>query len=84
MLKARGKTMTKVMKKVTQPVEELDKVFCNKCGAQIDEAIVKYEGFGQLDLSFGYGSCFDGDQYRGDLCDRCGELLIKTFKLTKK
>lgn len=63
--------------------EVLARVYCDECGKEFDKTTVDCSGWGQVNLTFGYGSKFDGESYNGDFCDKCSMKLIKTFKLIK-
>ena len=56
------------------------KVKCCKCSKVI---IIDENGFiidaGEINISFGYASTLDGNEYRGYLCDDC----LKTLKHLK-
>ena len=57
--------------------EELIKVICDFCGKEIDESFIECEGFGKIQIGFGYPSKIDGAVYTGEICDDC---FIKLFK----
>ena len=57
--------------------EKLSKVICDFCKEEIDKNLVEYEGFGKVQIGFGYGSDYDGAVYTGDICDDCFGKFFK-------
>lgn len=45
--------------------------FCDYCHGKFDKCNTECNGFGHMDISFGYGSKFDSDQYELHICDKC-------------
>jgi hypothetical protein len=66
----------KVTKKVTIGIT------CNKCGKskKISEDGWEYGEFQSFSLSFGYGSMFDEQRWKFDICETCLTDFVKTFK----
>ncbi|RHW34069.1 hypothetical protein D1B33_14830 [Lysinibacillus yapensis] len=76
-----------------EPVEKVVKeyqvksVSCNKCGKTKELDRDEYKGMWQLEefqafhCNFGYGSKYDEEQWKFDLCEACLEELINTFKI---
>ena len=52
------------------------KIICNKCGRVIENKET-FLGF-TADLGIGYGSKYDGETIRIDLCTDCIDRLIET------
>lgn len=73
---------TKIIK-VEKEEEIVEEATCDFCGEKFDEVTTEMNGFGQLGISFGYGSSFDDDHFNLQICDKC---FIKNFgeKLKKQ
>jgi hypothetical protein len=60
-------------------------VVCNKCGKskelEGDDFNREFGAskFQSINISFGYGSAHDGDDWKFDLCEECLEEFVKTF-----
>ena len=72
----------KIMKTITKEVEEVDDIFCNKCG----ESLWHHYNFCGLESTYiqgCYGSPIldDGSAYKFSLCEACLDELFKTFKI---
>jgi len=76
------------LKKVNVVKEEIETekvitVRCDFCQKEFDKITVICKGYGQVKIKFGYGSKYDGDIFRGEICDDCfddhfkGKLRIK-------
>ena len=66
---------------------ELTAITCNKCGSKtplsadsVEKAVV-LEEFQSFVLNFGYGSKFDLQEWKFELCEKCLEEFINTFKV---
>lgn len=59
------------------------KAFCDYCGKEFDERTIMCNGFGSINIGFGFGSCFDGDTFNLEICDSCF-ILEFTPKLEKQ
>jgi len=65
----------------------LTKVICNKCGREFGLDKSDLWGFAKLgevhhiEITFGYGSNFDGQRWQFDLCDSCLEELVNSFRI---
>lgn len=57
--------------------KKLVKASCDFCGEDFDITSVECKGFGNLKINFGYGSRFDGSEFRGEVCDDCFAKLFK-------
>jgi len=70
-------------KKTVCEEAELDEVFCNCCGEKIEK-----DKYGYLidyfhgDKIWGYNSSLDGEEHSFDLCEKCYEKIIKSFKIS--
>ena len=53
----------------------ISKTVCNKCGKKLD-FWDKQENFSLRGI-FGYGTVFDGEKYKLNLCCDCMEKLVK-------
>ena len=70
-----------IYKKTTKIIDVVNKVYCDFCGKEFDEITTKSHGFGQLHISFGYGSIQDGDEHDFQMCDKCyGKIIYKHLK----
>lgn len=65
-------------------------IACNKCGIatqlsnnEIAREYVK-EQYSEIQLSFGYGSSWDSQNWSFDLCEDCLRELVKSFKIVPK
>lgn len=65
---------------VTVKQEELDGIICNACGGKIVQiASSVWEDHLAIEKSWGYGSSYDGEIHRFDICENCYNDWIKTF-----
>ncbi len=62
--------------KVEKEEERTIEASCDFCGYKFDKNIVSCNGFGQIGISFGFGSKFDDDYFGLQICDKC---FIKEF-----
>ena len=62
--------------------QELTKVSCNQCGKEllVEDGILK-EGCFSVDYTFDYFSDKDGYIYSFDLCEKCFDKMIGSFKI---
>ena len=69
----------KVTKKTTKQVEEEEvvEVICDWCKEPFKEEFIDCFGYGTIEVSFGYPSKFDGNDFDGEICDKCFEKHIK-------
>lgn len=67
----------------TKSIEVIDTVTCNKCGSNIEFNIVEYL---QVYLRGVYFNEIleDETEYEFDLCEKCVDELMKTFKIPVK
>lgn len=61
--------------------QRIVKVICNKCGDKSTEEDYDFERFQEFSISFGYGSRYDSEHWRFDLCDECLTELVRSFKV---
>ena len=71
--------------KIEEERERTIEASCDFCGHKFDKTTVNCNGFGQLGISFGFGSSFDDDYFKLQICDKCfikkfGFMLRKQFK----
>ena len=76
-----------VRKKIKEEIEKevIEKATCSFCGKEFDKITTECEGFGSIIFNFGYGSSFDGDKFKLEICDDCflkqyGGLLKEQLK----
>jgi ribosomal-protein-alanine N-acetyltransferase len=62
-------------KEVTITKTEIDKVICNGCGKEL----TGYTDYLRVDKLWGYGTDYDGQTHRFDLCEECYSKLISDF-----
>ena len=79
----------KKIKIVTQEVEILDDLICNKCGKSLKQIIstdgdFNFCGLEEVQMICGYGSKNDGTIYTFSMCEDCVLELIKSFKIPAK
>lgn len=67
-----------VTKKIRIIQEIIKDMFCNKCGIRAKR---NAEDFFHVEFSWGYFSDFDGETHEWDLCGKCYQELIDTFKI---
>jgi hypothetical protein len=79
--------MKKLERVVVEEIKFLpSSICCNKCGKSQelhgDEYQREWESvlFQTIVCSFGYGSKFDTDDWKFDLCEKCLVDIIRTFK----
>jgi hypothetical protein len=66
-------------KTVTVTQEEIEDIFCNKCGKSCKK-FCDYEGLIEAEFTGGYDSKLgDGNMYRFSLCEDCLAPLFKKF-----
>lgn len=59
---------------------------CVICGKELESVVDDWEQYqphegGEIQLIFAFGSCRDGDTYRGVICDDCGKKLALNMDL---
>jgi len=75
---------------VTETKKVATEVICNKCGkvekaGETDDEIGYFvHDMTSLILGFGYGSCYDTDVWKMELCDKCIEEFVSSFKIAPK
>lgn len=76
----------KATRTVLKPTQEIEDVFCNKCGMSCRGHIGNLNGLIEATVSGGYDSTHldDGDVYTFSLCEGCLKALIDSFKLYAK
>lgn len=56
---------------------------CNKCGKKIDVSNpIADKTVTEISVNFGYGSAFDTQIWRFDLCDNCMVEITRGFRLS--
>lgn len=61
--------------------EEVISVVCNCCGKTETGKYIDYDStITNLNINFGYGSRFDTDTWKMDICDDCLEKWTSSFK----
>lgn len=61
---------------------EIEKVFCNACGNEIEKNADGYfMDFLHVEKQWGYFSNRDGDTHSFDICEACYNHIIKSFAL---
>jgi hypothetical protein len=74
-------------KELTINKEFVKDVLCNKCGNSMAlDNVIGFEASdcvkgGQFGTFFGWGSKYDGSLHRFDLCDKCYDEFIDSFKI---
>lgn len=64
---------------------ELSSITCNKCGnthtfhGEFHEKVWQDDKFQSFDFNFGYGSKFDEENWKFDLCEDYLEELVESF-----
>jgi hypothetical protein len=71
--------------KVETEKEKVIDAWCDFCNQRFSDTEISCNGFGQIGIGFGYGSGFDSDYFRLQICDKCflnnfGDKLIEQFK----
>ena len=70
----------------TTEVKSIEDILCNKCGKSLKHIAGKfacYEGT-KLCGGFGYGSDKDGFDIEFDICDKCYDDFVGSFKHSPK
>jgi hypothetical protein len=63
-------------------VDIIDSIVCNRCGKEV----IAYNGMcgtctHNFEIQFGWGSKRDTDIWKFDLCEKCLEDFVSTFKI---
>ncbi|WP_413306303.1 hypothetical protein AA0X95_05500 [Bacillus sp. 1P10SD] len=68
--------------KVTETKKVATGITCNKCGKsrKISEDGWEFGEFQSFSLSFGYGSIYDEQIWKFDICETCLVDFVNTFK----
>jgi len=67
-------------KKVQAEALEKDRMFCNVCGAEIENH--KYLDLSlRIEKTWGYGSPWDGERHAADICLECYGKIIAQMKI---
>lgn len=74
-MEIKGEKKTKVVE-----YETIDDVVCNKCGKSVQTAWDSCREGTRMCANFDYGSAKDGVIEEFDICDRCYDDFIATFK----
>lgn len=72
----------KVTRKVVQPVEVIEDIFCNFCGLSCKSPMGEFYGLIEVEVVAGYESTHleDGEVHKFSLCERCLSEMIIKFK----
>lgn len=76
--------LEKFLQKADEYFESRLNIRCSMCESPIDRDLALSDGFGDLSITFGYGSQHDSEIYSGILCDNCFEKLAKKIVLKKR
>jgi len=57
--------------------ETVVSVSCDFCGKEFEGSWITCEGYGEIEIEFGYPSKYDGNAYAAEICDECFEKLFK-------
>lgn len=69
-------------KEQVKEVKEIEKIICNKCGREIQVlGGVPQEDVLEVTKRWGYFSDKDNQVDRFDLCERCYDELVRSFKI---
>lgn len=69
-------------KEHVKEVREIEKIICNKCGREIPVlGGVPQEDVLEVTKRWGYFSDKDNQVDRFDLCERCYDELVRSFKI---
>lgn len=63
----------------TKECQELERVHCNKCAIRCDSNVEK--DWASIEIKWGYFSNKDLRKDSWDLCEKCYDEFIKTFKI---
>lgn len=71
--------------KIEKEEEKVVDAWCDFCQARFGDTAINCNGFGQIGIGFGFGSDFDDDYFKLQICDDCflrtfGNKLIEQFK----
>ena len=66
--------------KVTTLVDKIDVVICNCCGKKITTDHYCGSDITPISVEFGYGSRFDMEIWKMDICDSCIGKWVRKFK----
>ena len=73
-----------MQKYITKKVEMkvVAEIICNHCGKRIPvSGEVPAEDVLQVEKKWGYSSAKDGETHRFDLCEKCYDELLKSFRI---
>jgi hypothetical protein len=72
----------KTYKAVQVQAESVEKIICNMCGRTIEKHSFGYlDNFLSVEKAWGYGTEWDGETHRFELCEECYKKLIESFKI---
>lgn len=71
--------------KVEKEEEKVVEAWCDFCQARFGDTAIDCNGFGQIGIGFGFGSSFDDDYFKLQICDDCflrnfGDKLIEQLE----
>lgn len=59
---------------------DLESVTCNMCSKTVEGDMCDMSDITNIQISFGFGSKYDSDEWDFDLCDNCIEDIVSKFK----
>ncbi len=69
-------------KDTTKEIREVEKIICNKCGKVIPvKAGVPIEDVLEVEKRWGYSSEKDNRQDHFELCEKCYDELVESFRI---
>ena len=69
-------------KETLNKVKDINKVFCNNCGLEIEKDIYGYiNDYLHIEKCWGYNSNNDGNIHNFDICEDCYIKLVENFKI---
>ena len=76
------KTVKTDEKEILHVVDEVKAILCNICGKSIDQNQFGYfDEHITVEKTWGYGSPFDSETHSFEICHKCYENMIKSFKI---
>jgi len=72
-----------IYKRVRRPIDKIDKVICNRCGAEFTSEELACGFIETFEIGFGYGAgMLDGKRWKFDLCIGCLENIADSFHVS--
>lgn len=72
---------TIVIKKIIER-EKVISIICDCCGKEVIDN--SYSIIQSYEFEFGYGTNFDGEVWKSDICSNCITYWLKSFKIKPK